>query len=121
MPVGEGGSSSSGLPRDEAGRVIEPTRPQDVEEESAGMPLRVDRPRVVEQPEPQPPSEQERRSHELTHLPFQRWCEVCVRSQSVEDVHASRGAEHGGQLEDELPEIQFDFTNIDSMLMFGMY
>ncbi len=38
-------------------------------------------------PQPKPPTDQERQEHFLTHLPFHRWCEICVRSKGQEDYH----------------------------------
>ena len=37
-------------------------------------------------PLPKEPSTEERRAHELTHLPARSWCETCVKSFGLEDV-----------------------------------
>jgi hypothetical protein len=36
---------------------------------------------------PKEPSDEERRSHELTHLPYRSWCYSCVAGTSKEDPH----------------------------------
>ena len=38
-------------------------------------------------PTPQQPTEQERREHELTHLPYRSWCPTCVQSKGRQDNH----------------------------------
>ena len=54
-------------------------------------------------PLPKEPSVEERRAHELTHLPARSWCETCVKSFGLEDPHRRR---RGGR---DLPELQVDF------------
>ena len=54
-------------------------------------------------PLPKEPSIEERRAHELTHLPALSWCETCVKSFGLEDPHRRR---RGGR---DLPELQVDF------------
>eukprot|EP00971_Amphidinium_carterae_P249390 4950400-Amphidinium_carterae.2 len=34
-------------------------------------------------PAPQEPSAAERELHNLTHMPFRSWCEICVKSRSI--------------------------------------
>ena len=36
---------------------------------------------------PEPPSEEARLLHEITHLPFANWCSHCVAMKSVPDQH----------------------------------
>ena len=38
-------------------------------------------------PTPSPPTEEERRRHELTHLPYAAWCEDCVMTRTKDDPH----------------------------------
>lgn len=41
-------------------------------------------------PQPNQPSDAERASHELTHMPFRDWCEACVRGRGKESHHRPR-------------------------------
>ncbi|CAE7917811.1 unnamed protein product, partial [Symbiodinium necroappetens] len=51
------------------------------------------------------PSDEERRLHELTHLPFRPWCAFCQEHKSRSDAHkASDVSQHG------VPVISFDFS-----------
>ena len=54
-------------------------------------------------PLPKEPSIEERRAHELTHLPARSWCETCVKSFGLEDPHRRR---RGGR---DLPELQIEY------------
>ena len=38
-------------------------------------------------PSPDKPTKQERELHELTHLPYQRWCSVCVQAKGKHAPH----------------------------------
>ena len=40
-------------------------------------------------PVPSPPTEVQRELHNLTHLPFASWCEVCLRSRTRDNPHRS--------------------------------
>ena len=55
-------------------------------------------------PLPKELSIEERRAHELTHLPARSWCETCVKSFGLEDPHRRR---RGGR---DLPDLQVDYT-----------
>jgi len=44
---------------------------------------------VIKMADPRQPSEEERREHCLTHLPYRNWCQHCVRMQ------ACSGCAHG--------------------------
>ena len=55
---------------------------------------------------PQQPTEQERREHNLTHLPYRTWCPICVESKG-------RSNNHPTQKKSTLPVIQCDFAYID--------
>ena len=65
---------------------------------------------------PETPSVKEREGHELTHVPSQPWCSVCVRAKGVDARHlrrpAGRRAEDQGV--DHLPVIQFDYAYVSS-------
>ncbi|CAE7242687.1 unnamed protein product [Symbiodinium sp. CCMP2456] len=51
---------------------------------------------------PNEPSENERRLHELTHLPYRDWCEHCVRSKGRQN--------HAVKRNDRQPVTQLDFS-----------
>ena len=63
---------------------------EEVAEESEEEEGEVRRPRKVL--DPKDPSEEKRKEHELTHLPFRNWCRHCIRGRG-EESHAgmSRG------------------------------
>ena len=42
---------------------------------------------VVKMLDPRQPSEEERRTHNLTHLPYRNWCERCVKGRGREADH----------------------------------
>ena len=42
---------------------------------------------VVKTLDPRQPSEEERRTHNLTHLPYRNWCERCVKGRGREADH----------------------------------
>ena len=50
-----------------------------------------------------PTEEEERKEHEMTHLPFRSWCRHCVRGRGKEMPHRSSSEETIG------PEMSFDF------------
>ena len=54
---------------------------------------------------PQQPTEQERKTHNLTHLPYRSWCSICVESKG-------RANNHPQQKTSKLPVVQCDFANI---------
>ncbi|CAE7914103.1 unnamed protein product, partial [Symbiodinium necroappetens] len=59
-------------------------------------------PRPVTEP-PAVPSEAEVKAHRLTHIPYARWCSVCVKTRA-------RGDKHGSRKEvDRTPVVQVDF------------
>ena len=57
-----------------------------------------------------PPSAEEVAAHNLTHVPFQRWCESCVATRSRADAHHT-----GANRETKVPVVQIDFyfTSLD--------
>ena len=56
--------------------------------------------------QPRVPSEQERREHELTHVPHRCWCEHCVRGQGSEYGHS---AVVGNNAANEVPRVILDY------------
>ena len=65
---------------------------------------------------PETPSAKEREGHELTHVPSQPWCSVCVRATGVDARHLRRlaGERAEDQGVDHLPVIQFDYVHVSS-------
>ena len=57
---------------------------------------------------PEPPSQQERELHELTHLPYRNWCKVCVRARGLPDHHKK-------QKMSELPIVQIEYAFVTSV------
>ena len=43
--------------------------------------------KVIKLNDPKEPSEQEKKEHEMTHLPFRSWCRHCVRGRGKEAAH----------------------------------
>ena len=63
-------------------------------------------PVAIEVPAPDEPTSDERRHHGLTHLPYQPWCNVCVRARGREYRHESRPQ---NQPQPGTPVIQCDY------------
>ena len=69
-------------------------------------------PRVVEGDTPKiardpgMPTAAQREAHDLTHFPFRRWCEHCVRGQATGDQHRSVSGEMGAS---EVPRLHMDY------------
>ena len=59
--------------------------------------------KVVRKLDPRTPTAEERREHEMTHLPFRSWCRHCVRGRGKEEPCRKVEGERG------LPEIHLDF------------
>ena len=59
----------------ESKREAEERSTREAEEAEAGGEER----KVVKVLDPRQPSEEERRTHNLTHLPYRSWCEHCVK------------------------------------------
>ena len=64
----------------------------------------VEPPVPIEVPAPDEPTSDERRHHGLTHLPYQPWCNICVRARGRENRHVSRSQNQPGT-----PVIQCDY------------
>ena len=56
----------------------------------------VEPPVAIEVPAPDEPTSDERRHHGLTHLPYQPWCNICVRARGRENRHVSRSQNQPG-------------------------
>ena len=65
---------------------------------------------------PETPSIKDREGHELTHLPTQAWCSVCVRTKGTDGRDFRRPA--GQRAEDEgvdhVPVILFDYAYLST-------
>ena len=89
------------------------------EELDESMPLPDVAPRVVAVPET--PSAKDREAHELTHLPTQPVCRVCVRAKGVDQRHLRRPA--GERAEDfgvdHMLVIQFDYAYLSAVNVKG--
>ena len=60
---------------------------------------------------PEQPSEEERKSHMLTHQPYKQWCEYCVANRARQDPHPQAHAKAGSSI------VSFDYgyiTRLDS-------
>ena len=53
-------------------------------------------PVAIEVPAPGEPTSEERKRYGLTHLPYQSWCNVCVRARGRENRHESRSQAQPG-------------------------
>ena len=64
----------------------------------------VEPPVAIEVPAPDEPTSDERRHHGLTQLPYQPWCNICVRARGSGNRHVSRSQNQPGT-----PIIQCDY------------
>ena len=62
-------------------------------------------------PCPRTPTDMERWIHDLTHLPYEAWCEFCVMAKSNDHPHRTRTFE---DIDKHDPELQLDYMFIDS-------
>ena len=63
------------------------------------------------EPQPEQPTPKEIAEHELTHVPFKKWCEFCASSRSRRDAHRQDHERHDTEGGD--PLICFDFFYVD--------
>ena len=68
---------------------------EEMERELIGR-VEVEPPVAIEGLAPDEPTSDERRHHGLTHLPYQPWCNVCVRARGRENRHVSRSQNQPG-------------------------
>ena len=54
--------------------------------------------------DPRQPTEEERRQHEMTHLPYRSWCRHCVKGRGKNAPHKKQDDEG------ELHEVHFDYA-----------
>jgi len=59
---------------------------------------------VIKMMDPRQPSEEERRDHNLTHLPYRNWCQHCVKGRGREADHKKLKEQSEG-----LHELHFDY------------
>ena len=57
---------------------------------------------------PKAPNDETRLKHNLTHVPFADWCDICVRSRARDDPHKKQ---HGKEEQAE-PEVSMDYFNL---------
>jgi hypothetical protein len=57
--------------------------------------------------QPKGPTPEERTVHNLTHLPHQRWCEICLKGRSTEDRHLTQPKPEDPETR---PQVQLDFS-----------
>ena len=57
---------------------------------------------------PKAPDDETRLRHNLTHVPFADWCDICVRSRARDDPHKKQ---HGKEEQAE-PEVSMDYFNL---------
>ena len=73
-----------------AGEALDlPPVDEEMEREVMGR-EEVEPPVAIEVQAPGEPTSDERRHHRFTHLPYQPWCNVCVRARGRENRHESR-------------------------------
>ena len=76
---------------------------EDMERELMGR-EEVEPPVAIQVPAPDEPTSDERRHHGLNHLPYQPWCNICVRARGRKNRHVSRSQNQPGT-----PVIQCDY------------
>ena len=67
------------------------------------------------------PSREEREAHELVHLPYKPWCDMCLRAKPKGDPHLAKLPEQ--QLEDPNlgDQVQLDYTVMDNVKIITMF
>ena len=63
------------------------------------------------EPVPEQPTDAQRAEHELTHVPFKKWCSYCASCRSRRDAHRQEDERHDTEGGD--PIIAFDFFYVD--------
>ena len=103
LPVDIGDELHRGLPEQEVHAGV-PEGPGEIHDEEPVEPadVRWTRPPIE-------PTDSERKSHELTHLPFRSWCRFCVAGRARADPHFVREPEYGG-----VPSFSADYFFIDN-------
>ena len=62
----------------------------------------------IEQVMAKVPTEEEKKRHYLTHLPYAAWCPSCIKHRAKQDQHRRTGKSH----EQGVPAICFDFCRV---------
>ena len=65
----------------------------------------VDEVAILESSIPKSPTDEERAKHELTHLPFKNWCEICVKTKANTPPHFKRNPSEEGRI----PRLSMDY------------
>ena len=65
----------------------------------------------VEEKVPKGPTPEEEARHNLTHIPFAKWCPICVSTRSRRDSHVQGSEAHRSR--SEVPTIALDFFYAD--------
>ena len=60
--------------------------------------------KMMKMSDPKEPSEEEKKEHMKTHLPFRNWCRHCIRGRGKEAAHRKQEGCTG------LPEVHFDYA-----------
>ena len=55
------------------------------------------------------PSANEREEHELTHWPYQEWCDACFKGRARNRQHRRTGARQGEEQGQRIPKVAMDF------------
>ncbi|CAE7189097.1 unnamed protein product, partial [Symbiodinium sp. KB8] len=105
--VDEQGRVPPGLEQDELEAYVANSVAQQLQE--------IDRRDALPRSQPDgPPSAEEVAAHNLTHVPFRRWCEACVATRSRGDAQSA-----GANRETRVPVVRIDFyfTSLDDHAM----
>jgi hypothetical protein len=78
---------------------------EDVQETLEGEEEQHGERKVTKMNDPREPTNEERRMHEMTHLPFRSWCRHCVRGRGKDAAHYKQTRGEG-----ELHELHFDYA-----------
>ena len=93
---------------------------QEEEEEMPGVPRYEEKTIPKSIVTPVLPDLATRRQHELVHLPFAAWCEICVRTKSHDDPHCASEPSVGRPVE-ECEVIQLDYTFVGPITILAVY
>ena len=98
--------------RDMPAKLITRFEPRDMDVEGSGIDESDVQPAGVAVPGQ--PTAREREQHELSHLPFQPWCDLCVRARAADPAHRRRS--HEERERSNVVQIDYDFltSNFDA-------
>ena len=63
----------------------------DLHDETELVPAPEDHPRLIPRPDVKKPAAHRVREHELTHVPFEPWCDTCVAARGLAKPHRQQG------------------------------